>query len=78
MPRPYLQDSSDVEGRGGGLYAEAVTQTVSGEAAAYTVTFTVDQAFLDSAVYPVYVDPTTTNFPNQCSCSTNDTFASER
>ncbi len=25
LPRPFLMDSSDVEGRGGGLYAEAVT-----------------------------------------------------
>src|SRR5262249_44408556 len=78
LPRPYLVDSSDLEGRGGGLYSEAVTMTVTGEAPDYTMTLTVDPTFLDSAVYPLYIDPTTTNFPSGCTCTSNDTMASSK
>ena len=78
LPKPYLVDSSDLEGRGGGLYSEAVTMTVTGDRPQYTMTLTVDPAFLDQAVYPVYLDPSTTHFPADCSCTANDTFASSK
>ena len=77
LPRPFLVDSSDVEGRGGGLYAEAVTQAVAGDGQLKTLTLTVDPAFLDQAVYPVYIDPTVTTFPTG-STTANDTFSSSK
>ncbi len=77
IPRPFLLDSSEVEGRGGGLYSEAVTQVVEQQGDAYLLTLTVDEAFLESAVYPVYVDPTTTTFPTGTTTAV-DTFASEK
>jgi RHS repeat-associated protein len=78
LPRPYLVDSSDMEGRGGGLYSEAVTMTVTPDGTQHTMTLTVDPAFLDQAVYPIYLDPSTTTFPSGCSCTSNDTFASSK
>lgn len=80
IPRPFLLDSSVLEtvegGRGGGVYSEAVTQEATRQPdGSYLLTLKVDQAFLDQAVYPVYVDPTTETFPTGCSCTANDTFA---
>jgi len=60
IPRPFMEDSSELEGRGGGLYSEAVTQSVSQTAEGSLLTLTVEEAFLDGAVYPVYVDPSMT------------------
>ena len=77
LPRPFLVDSSDVEGRGGGLYSEAVSQTVSGDGQVRTLTLSVDSTTLDTAVYPVYIDPTTTTFPTG-STTANDTFSSSK
>ncbi|HCS57045.1 MAG TPA: hypothetical protein DIW80_07240 [Gordonia polyisoprenivorans] len=77
IPRPFMVDSSDVEGRGGGLYSEAVTLTLGTTGAFSLVTLIVDPAFLDSAVYPVYLDPTTTSFPTGTTTA-NDTFASAK
>lgn len=82
IPRPFMLDSSVLEtaegGRGGGLYSEAVTQTAMVQAdGSYLLTLTVDPAFLDSAVYPVYVDPTTTTFPTGATTA-NDTFANSQ
>jgi RHS repeat-associated protein len=73
IPRPFMEDSSELEGRGGGLYSEAVTQSVSETGDGWLLTLTVDQKFLDEAVYPVYVDPTTTNFPT-ASTTAGDSF----
>lgn len=78
IPRPFLMDSSDPEGFGGGLYSEAVTMTVTSNGSGYTLTLTVDPAYLDSAVYPLYVDPTTTSFPDDTGTAAPDTFASQR
>ncbi|CAN5516529.1 hypothetical protein BH24ACT5_BH24ACT5_03780 [soil metagenome] len=77
IPRPYLLDSSELEGRGGGLYSEAVTQTVTQDGERWLLTLSVDPKVLDEAVYPVYLDPTTTTFPTG-STTANDTFASEK
>jgi RHS repeat-associated protein len=78
IPRPYMLDSSVLEGRGGGLYSDAVKMTLTEtKGPAYLLTLNVDPAFLDSAVYPVYVDPTTTDFPTG-STTADDTFASQR
>ena len=79
LRRPFLVDSSEVEGRGGGLYSEAVTMSVRSDGDQQLLTLTVDPKTLDDAVYPVYLDPTTTKFPDQCgSCSAGDTFASSK
>ncbi len=43
----------------------------------YLLTLAVDPAFLDGAVYPVYVDPTTTDFPTPATTA-QDTFASSK
>ena len=77
IPRPFMQDSSYVEGRGGGLYSEAVSMSYTGGAGQWLLTLTIDPAFLDEAVYPVYVDPSVTSFPNQ-DATAQDTFASSK
>ncbi len=82
LPRPFMLDSSVLEtpegdGRGGGVYSEAVTQTVVEEGESWRLTLTIDPAFLESAVYPVYVDPTTTTFPTG-STTASDTFANSQ
>jgi RHS repeat-associated protein len=76
MPRPFMVDSSDIEGLGSGTYSEAVTLSVAILAAARTVTIAIDPAFLATATYPVYVDPTVTVFPTDTG-SASDTFVSE-
>lgn len=63
IPRPFMVDSSDVEGRGGGIYSEAVTLSLAKTGESSLITLDIDPAFLETAVYPVYVDPTTTSFP---------------
>ncbi len=77
IPQPFMVDSSELEGRGGGIYTEAVALSISEQDGQDLLTLTPDQAFLEQAVYPVYLDPTTTNFPN-ASAGINDTFASSR
>jgi hypothetical protein len=42
IPRPFVVDSSEVEGRGGGLYSEAVSMSLaSGNGSTHVLTFTV-------------------------------------
>jgi RHS repeat-associated protein len=77
IPRPFMLDSSETEGLGGGIYSEGVTMTLGANAGGYLLTLAIDPAFLDAAVYPVYVDPSPTTFPTG-STTANDTFASER
>jgi RHS repeat-associated protein len=77
IPHPFLIDSSEVEGRGGGQYSEAVSQRISKKGNTYLLTLSVDPAYLDTAVYPVYLDPSTTNFPTG-STNVGDTFAREQ
>ncbi len=78
IPRPYLVDSTYVDGLGSGVYAEAVTQTVSAlDGSSYLLALTVDPKYLDAATYPVYLDPTVTDFPTG-STTAQDTFAAER
>lgn len=79
ISRPFLMDSSEVEGRGGGLYSEAVTMSVTSVAGPlYLLTLIVDEAFLNAAVYPVYIDPTTSDFPDGTGTVAVDTFASQK
>ncbi len=73
IPRPFMEDSSELEGRGGGLYSEAVSQAVTETRDGWLLTLTVEEVFLADAVYPVYVDPTTTNFPTG-STTAGDSF----
>ena len=77
MPRPYMQDSSYVEGLGSGLYSEAVSMSYTGSNGHWLLTLSIDPAFLDTASYPVYVDPSVTSFPN-ANASAQDTFASSK
>ena len=77
IPRPFMVDSSDPAGFGSGIYSEAVAMSVSSADVGYLLTLTIDPSFLDQATYPVYVDPTVTDFPTG-STTANDTFASER
>ncbi|MEI7745472.1 MAG: DNRLRE domain-containing protein, partial [Chloroflexota bacterium] len=56
IPHPYAVDSTPDALAGGGRYTDAVTLTLGADGR--TVTATVDAAWLKTAVYPVYVDPT--------------------
>jgi hypothetical protein len=61
MSHPWAMDSTpDTTGLGSGRMTTAAWMTVEGKASPYTVSVTVDPAWLKSAVYPVYVDPTLT------------------
>lgn len=59
MPRPYAVDSSDVAGRGGGAFTDSVNLSLSTVGGQSAVTIEVDPAFLATATYPVFVDPST-------------------
>lgn len=76
IPRPFLVDSSDIAGEGGGIYSEAVSMALTKVAGETAITLTPDPAVLATATYPVYLDPTVTTFPNDTG-SAADTFASE-
>jgi hypothetical protein len=74
--RPMLLDSSDVEGDGGGVKAAAVSmQLEAPEGASPRLTFAIQRASLDEAVYPAYVDLTLVDFPNTAASALH-TFAS--
>ena len=57
IPRPYAVDSTPDAFAGGGRYTGAVSLVLGADGR--TVTVRVDPAWLASAVYPVYVDPST-------------------
>lgn len=77
IPRPFMVDSSDVEGLGSGIYSEAVTVSLEKAGETSVITLTVDPEFLETAVYPVYIDPTTTTFPTGTTTA-GDTFANSQ
>lgn len=60
MPAPYAVDSTPDEFTGSGRTTTAVSYALGTAGTAQTVTIRVDPEWLKSAVYPVYVDPTTT------------------
>jgi YD repeat-containing protein len=56
MPRPYAIDSTPDATLGSGIYVEKVSYAL--DPTGTTLTVSVDPAWLKTAVYPVYVDPT--------------------
>ena len=58
---PYAVDSTPDEFTGGGRMTSAVTYSLSKIGGKQAVTVSVDPAWLASATYPVYVDPTIYN-----------------
>jgi RHS repeat-associated protein len=78
IPRPFMVDSSIPQGLGSGIYSEAVTLGLAkSDNGRPLITLDIDPAFLETAVYPVYVDPSTIDFPTG-STTANDTFASSK
>ncbi len=75
IPRPYLLDSTPNTRAGAGVYSDAVHLSLGRSGEQRTVTITPDPAYLASAIYPVYLDPTVTNFPADAG-SVSDTFVS--
>ena len=73
IPRPFMIDSSPNTRAGAGLLSDAVHLSLGRSGATQTVTITPDPAYLLSAVYPVYLDPTVTAFPTDAG-SVADTF----
>ena len=57
VPRPYAVDSGNHPERGGGAFQPAEVQ-VNTAAELTTLTISLDPAWLATATYPVYVDPT--------------------
>ena len=57
IPRPYAVDSTPSDQVGSGRYTDAVSLELGKDGR--TVTVRVDPSWLESAVYPVYVDPST-------------------
>ena len=64
--RPMLLDSSDVEGEGGGVRADAAAfRLEEGEVEGnHRLVVTIERAALDEAVYPAYVDLGLVDFPS--------------
>lgn len=56
MPRPFAVDSSVDAARGGGIFTDKVAYVLAKDGT--TLTIAVDPAWLKSATYPVFVDPT--------------------
>ena len=77
IPRPFLLDSSDVDGSGGGVYTSAATLDVSLEDELPVVSVTIARRFLDEAVYPAYINLALVDFPAPAS-GADLTFASSR
>jgi NlpC/P60 family protein len=74
--RPLMLDSSDIDGDGGGLFTSAVSLAgQTSEDGSALLTLALDRAFLDEAVYPVFVDLTLVDFPAALSAGAH-TFAS--
>jgi len=57
IPAPYAVDSTPVPELGSGRSTSDVTIELGRREGRTALTFVVDQGFLDTAVYPVYVDP---------------------
>lgn len=75
IPAPYVLDSSG--GPDDGYSAEAVSLGLGGSPSEPTVTLSVDRAYLATATYPVFVDPTVTVFGKDAGTDTAvDTFIS--
>ena len=55
-----MDSTPDTAGLGSGRMTGGVSVALTGTASPWTVTVTVDPAWLTDAVYPVYVDPTLT------------------
>jgi len=77
MPRPFLLDSSDVDGSGGGVYTSAATLDVRIEDELPVVSVTIARRYLDEAVYPAYVNLALVDFPAPAA-GAELTFASSR
>jgi RHS repeat-associated protein len=58
MPAPYAMDSTTAEGLGN--FTDQVSYSLSKPAGKNLLTVSVDQSWLASATYPVYVDPSVT------------------
>ena len=74
MPHPYAVDSSYDEHLGSGQMTSDVGYSLSTQGSTALLTVTVDAAWLASAVYPVYVDPTF----NSSDATTTDNFVSSK
>ena len=72
IPRPYAVDSTPGEAAGSGRFTDAVKLELGTDGR--TVTVSVDPAWLEGAVYPVYVDPSTGWIPNAGSNAYGDAF----
>ena len=73
---PLMLDSSDIDGNGGGLFTAAASLTTEArDDGRSLVTLSVDRAYLDEAVYPVFADLTLVDFPSALSAG-DHTFAS--
>jgi RHS repeat-associated protein len=57
MPQPFAVDSTPNDGAGGALFSNCVSYTLAKSGSKYLLTVKVDPAWLATAVYPVYVDP---------------------
>lgn len=77
IPEPLVLDSSDVTGEGGGVRADAATLTATETDAGWLITVALDEAALQRAVYPLFVDLSITDFPNAAGAAQH-TFASSR
>jgi RHS repeat-associated protein len=72
IPKPYAVDSTADPLSGGGHYTDAVSLSLAADGK--TVTVSVDPNWLKTAVYPVYVDPTTGWIYNAGSSAYGDAF----
>jgi RHS repeat-associated protein len=72
IPRPYAVDSTPDELTGSGRLSDAVTLSLGADGK--TITVAVDPEWLKTAVYPVYVDPSTGWVYNAGSSSYGDAF----
>jgi RHS repeat-associated protein len=72
IPKPYAVDSTADSLSGGGHYTDAVSLSLAADGK--TVSVNVDPNWLKTAVYPVYVDPTTGWIYNAGSSAYGDAF----
>lgn len=63
LPRPFLLDSSDTDGTGGGVYSAAANFELALDGDRQLVTVNVARRYLAEAVYPAYVNLALVDFP---------------